>query len=65
MIRVFVNVDGKTHVTEVSSKTHTSLRAGAFLRNRPIQFFLQRVVKEYGTLTEDNILKFMDENWIL
>ena len=65
MIKVFVDVDGTTHSTEISPETYTFLRDGANLRNRPLQFFLYRVVKEYGSLTEENILKFMDEKWVL
>ena len=65
MVRVFVNVDGTEHSTEISPKTHTFLRDGAHLRRRSIQFYLYRVVKDYGSLTEENIIKFMDEKWSL
>ncbi|TSC89547.1 MAG: hypothetical protein G01um10143_37 [Parcubacteria group bacterium Gr01-1014_3] len=65
MIKVFVDVDGTMHSTEVSADTHEWLRNGAYLRNRPIGLYLERVVREYGALTEENILKFMDEKWVL
>ena len=65
MIKVFVEVDGETKSTEISQETHEWLRDGAIIRNRPIQYFLFRVVKEYGDLTEENILKFMDEKWVI
>lgn len=65
MIEVFVEVDGICHSAEISPKTHTFLRDGADLRNQPIQFFLYRVVKGYGNLTEKNILKFMNKKWVM
>lgn len=65
MVKVFLGVGGVMHSAEISLETHTLLRDGANLRNRPVQFFLHRVVKEYGALTEENIKKFMDEKWVL
>lgn len=65
MIKVSVDVDGTMHSAEISPETHVFLRDGACLRKRPIHYFLYRVVKEYGSLTEENILKFMDEKWVL
>lgn len=63
MVRVFVKVDGTVHSAEISPETHAFLRDGAHLRKLPTQFFLYFVVKEYGALTEKNIIKFMDEKW--
>lgn len=65
MVTVFIAVDGTTHSTEISSDTHEILRDGACLRGRPIGYYLYAVVKLYGALTEENILKFMDERWVL
>lgn len=65
MIEVQVEVDGKRELTQVSEETFELLQDGACLRGRPIEWYLFRVVKEYGSLTEKNILKFMDEKWIL
>jgi|GEM_PF-4181755 len=65
MIKVFVKVDGQTLFAEISKNTHDILRDGAFLRKNPMAYFLSRVVKEYGALTEENILKFTDEKWVL
>ena len=65
MNRVSVEIDGKTESTEISFDTYELLRDGSALRNRPIEWFLSRVVKEYGGLTEKNIIKFMDEKWVL
>ena len=65
MTKVFITVDGAFHSAEISADTHEILRDGAYLRNRPIGYYLERVVREYGSLTEKNILKFMDEKWVL
>ena len=65
MVKVFVDVDGVAHSTEISPETYTFLRDGAYLRGRPIEFYLYRVVKEYGALTEENVTKFMEEKWVL
>jgi len=65
MPRVFVDVDGTIHRADISDNTHECLRDGAFLRKRPMQWFLRKVVKEYGELTEEKIIAFMDEEWIL
>ena len=65
MVRVFVTVDGVVKWAEISPATHESLRDGACLRNQSIGYYLRRVVKEYGSLTEENILKFINEKWVL
>ncbi|MBI5153535.1 MAG: hypothetical protein HZA36_03710 [Parcubacteria group bacterium] len=65
MITVFVDVDGHTESTEISQTTYEDLRNGSLLRHRPMQYYLYRVVKEYESLTEENILTFMQEKWIL
>ena len=65
MPTVFVAVDGVIHRADVCHDTHEYLRDGALLRGRPLQWFLWRIVKKYGALTEETITKFMDEEWIL
>ena len=65
MIKIFVEVDGKTVTAEISESTYEILRDGAILRNRPIKWFLTQIIKIYGKLTEENIIQFMDEKWII
>lgn len=66
MIKVFVEVEKDRVVfAEISKDTYEILKDGAALRNRPMQFFLLRVVQTYGSLTEENILKYVDECWAL
>lgn len=65
MISVSVEVDGKVESAQISEDTHEILRDGSFLRGRPMQFYLFCTVKKYGTLTEENILKYIDEYWVL
>ena len=65
MVKVFVRLNGKTESTEITEDTHEVLRDGAYLRNRPLDYYLQEVLKEYGELSEENILKYIDEKWVL
>lgn len=65
MVKVFVAVDGETKFAEISDETHLWLHDGSALRMKPMHDILRRVVSEYGALTEENILKFMDEKWIM
>ena len=65
MVIVSLDIDGVVHSAEISPETNTFLQDGARLRQRPVQFYLYQVVKEYGALTEEKILTFMDEKWIL
>jgi hypothetical protein len=62
---VSVEFGGQTLTAEVSDETHEFLRVGAELRNRPVAFFLSRVMAKYGEFTEASINRFMDEVWIL
>lgn len=62
---MFVEIEGIVKSTEISQATYECLRDGSLLRNRPIKLILLYVVKEYGELTEENILKFMDEKWVI
>ena len=62
MITVFVQVNGKTEMTEISSATHERLLKKFLVGEiSSRQRFLRRVVEDYGTLTEKNILKFMNK----
>ncbi len=61
MIDVSVEIDGKIKSAEISESTYHYIRDGILLRNRSMRWFLLQVVKNYGDLTEENILKFMDE----
>lgn len=65
MITVCVDVDGTLYSGEISSETYILLEDGAYLRNRPLQYFLYRVVKEYDVLNQESILRFIGEKWIL
>ena len=66
MITVFVQVGGKTESTNISEETYRFLREGSFLRQSPIGNYLRHIVEKYGALTEENILKFMEEkDWVL
>ncbi len=65
MINIFVHVDGKRESASISEETFEYFSDGAYLRGRPIQAYLHYIVKEYGALNEENILKFMNEKWPL
>lgn len=65
MVTVSVEVDGKTESTEISQDLYEILRDGADLRNRPMGLYLYHTVKNMGSLTEDNIRKFLDEHWVI
>ncbi len=65
MIPVRVDIAGKSESVEISDHTYEILLHGSLLRNRPIAWFLSLIVKEYGSLTEKNILKFLKERWVL
>lgn len=65
MIWVFVNVDGKVVSTELCQATYKCLRDGSAFRKQPLQEYLLQVVQEYGCLSDENILRFMQEKWIL
>ena len=65
MVSVSVEVDGKTESAEISQGLYEILRDGAELRGRPIQLYLSRTVKRYGNLTEENIRKLLDEQWVI
>lgn len=65
MNKVVVRVDGVEHSAKLDQFTYEHIRDGSLLRGRPIQFYLERVVREYGELTQENINKFMDEKWVL
>ena len=62
MITVFVQVNGKTEMTEISSATNERLLKKFLVGEiSSRQWFLRRVVEDYGSLTEKNILKFMNK----
>lgn len=65
MHKVVVRVDGGVHSAEIDQDTYKFFRDGSLLRQCPIQFYLERVVREYGELTQENINKFMEEKWVL
>ncbi|OGY64733.1 MAG: hypothetical protein A3I24_02495 [Candidatus Harrisonbacteria bacterium RIFCSPLOWO2_02_FULL_41_13b] len=65
MIKIWIEIDGKIESTEITEKTYGFLQDGAIIRNRPIKWFLNQIVKNYGELTEENILKFIEEKWII
>lgn len=65
MVTLSVNVDKTEHSVEVSQETWNFFGNGAAIRQRPVSYYLTRVVIEYGSLTEENIIKFMDEKWVL
>ena len=65
MHNVSIRIGVKTWSADITDDTYEFLRDGSFLRRRPIEFFLFRIVTEYGDLTEENILRFMDEKWVL
>lgn len=63
MFRVSTIVDGKIEFVDISNETYEILHDGSLLRNREMEWYLLRVVREYGRLTEKNILRFIDEKW--
>lgn len=65
MTRVFIKFGNEIHSVDISPETHALLRDGANLRKRALGYFLNCIVEEYGTLTEENIKKFMEEKWVL
>ncbi len=65
MVRVSTNIGERTYSAEISDDTYELLRDGAALRRKPPEWFLFLVVVYYGDLTEANILKFMDEKWVI
>ncbi len=62
---VDVTVDDIVYVAFIEQNTYEILRDGALLRQRPLEYYLAVVVREYGALTNENILKFMKERWVL
>ena len=62
---VFVKIDGVLHSTNISEETHRLIRDGLILKNKMMRWFLAEVVKSCGSLTEENILKYMGEKWVL
>jgi hypothetical protein len=65
LIEVSVEIDSRKESVLISEETYEILRDGAFLRNKRMEWFLFKTVRKYGTLTEENILKLMDEEWVL
>jgi len=65
MIAVLVFRGGKWHSGQVTAGTHEILRDGAFLRGRPMHFYLGEIVRRYGALNDENVQRYMDEYWVL
>ncbi len=65
MIQVFAHINGETKATEISAETHEILRDACYLRNKSIGHILQKVVEQYKELSEQNILKYLDDPWVL
>ncbi len=49
---------------EISEDTYNFVRDKLLFHNRSMQWLWLQVLKEYGCLTEQTILKFMNEKWI-
>ena len=47
MIKIWIEIDGKIESTEITEKTYGFLQDGAIIRNRPIKWFLNQIVKNY------------------
>lgn len=65
MRNVYVEFAGKSHTTDLTDETFELIMDGADLRDRPVEYYFNLVVTLYSELTEENILKYMDEHWIL
>lgn len=65
MIEVGVEIDGKEHKCFISEESYNDFLDGLAIRIKPMEYYLYCVVELYGALTEENIVKFMDEKWVL
>lgn len=65
MPKLSFELEGTARSVELTEDTHEMITGGSALRGRPVEYYLARVVTLYGDLTEENILKYMDEHWIL
>lgn len=61
MVEVTVEANGQVHSAEISGETYNELLDKARMRERPLQWFLWRIVTEYGELTEGTIKRFLKE----
>ncbi len=64
-VLVKIQIEDKLFSTEIEEYLYEILLDGSCLRNRAMEWYLFRVIKEYGSLTEENIGRFIDEKWIL
>ncbi len=62
MVQIVLQIDTSV---EVSEQTYEFIRDGIYLRGMPMETFLLKVLHKYGTLSEETILKFMEEYWVL
>lgn len=62
---ISIQVGEKVHATAISQQTYNRVRDGLMLKNKMMSWFWAEVIKTYGDLTEENIIKYMDEKWVL
>ena len=61
MTVAFIRVNGKLEAIDVSQATYERLRKESWFRKCPIQRLLYQTAKKYGSLTEKNIIKFINK----